>query len=100
MIHNSSKYVVLQSLSDHDITLRKTLIIPIVLPSGCEALEAPSGDEAQWLHWKRKSALVLLLNSVYIQPAASLDAALQAWESPSCSYPQAEIKLMGGGTGN
>ncbi len=53
---------------------------------------------ASWLHWKGKVCVLLL--SAYILPAASRDAAQRAWGNPSCCYPQAKLKLMGGGVGH
>ena len=38
----------------------------------------------------------LLRVTAYILPAASRDTARRAWETPSCYYPQAKLKLMGG----
>ncbi len=60
---------------------------------------APSGEAASWLHWKGK--LTVLRLSAFILPAASRsrDTDQLAWETPSCYYPQAKLrlKLMGGG---
>ncbi len=45
-----------------------------------------------WLYWKGKVSA--LRDSAYILPAAFRDAATRAWESTSCSYPQAKLKLI------
>jgi hypothetical protein len=55
----------------------------------------PSGEAALWLHWRGKVSVIRLL--AYILPAASRDAARLAWGNPSCYYPPAKRKLMGGG---
>ncbi len=44
---------------------------------------APSGEAASWLHWKGK--VCVLRKSAYIRPAASRDAARQAWGSRGLS---------------
>jgi hypothetical protein len=59
--------------------------------SHCRALRrrhrgeaAPSGEAASWLHWKGKVTVLRL--SAYILPAASLDMARRAWETPTSLF--------------
>jgi hypothetical protein len=70
------------------------------MPSGSSAPAARRRHRAKqhrgYIGWEKSG---LLRVSAYILPAASRDAARRAWGNPSCYYPQAKLKLMGGGKG-
>ena len=67
-----------------------------VLPSGGAAAARRRHRAKQHRGYIGREKSGLLRVTAYILPAASRDTARRAWEIPSCYYPQAKLKLMGG----